>query len=161
MSIHIISCIDPTTSPASVSVDLTYLYDIRFQEHTGELITHIKDINVSKKVKFDALNLQFNRLTIDTPTFMEWVGHIVDFYWTVYKEGRDSFSPEPFHEFLRALSNFLPCNNKAVNEIANDFIKWKPQAKKFGPESFFTGYELLANAFKEARNNGCIWIKHS
>lgn len=160
MSIHIISCINPNVvSPTPI--DLTHLYDFSFQEHTGKLVTHMKNTCNSTKAKINVLNLQLKHLEIDTPTFMAWVGHMVDFHWKIYKEESDSSSSEPFYEFLRALSNFLPCNSKAVNEIANDFTKWESQARQFGPENFFSKYELLANTFRETRDNGAIWIKHS
>ena len=164
MNIYVIYGSNPTT-PFLGKLDVAETFDFSLHKPTGKLVLNRKQMTPAIDMRapwenIEVTNFTFGHLTVEIPVFMDWVKHMMDFCKILQQEICEPMSAPPFDAFIRAISSFRSCNQAAVNKIALDFIKWKPHAERFGPDTFLGGYELMEKAFVTARNNGGVWIKH-
>lgn len=164
MNIHIIYCNNPDTR-VSAAIDVVDVYDVGIQTETGKLVIHKKGMKPaitwpSSEEDLETLKLEWGHLVVDTRVFADWAVRMFEFSNAIRREACRDDSAAPFEDLLFAACYFHPCNNKKAKKISDDLARWESRAKQFGPQNFTGGYELIAKAFKKARRNGGVWIKH-
>lgn len=164
MNIHVIYCNNPESTDSTI-IDMAEVYDFSIQANTGKLILYKKGMEPAmtwppSAESIEALKFDWGHLVVDTPTFKDWAKRLAAFSEEIRKEASELREIRPFDKLLAAVNSSQPCNNRTVRDIAGDFSVWKRRAEQFGPQNFLDGYELMAKAFKTARGNGSVWIKH-